>query len=177
MKGRVIAIEIEATSDHTGKLLTPENTPEEIFTFSRSTDFDPEWLLADILNDDEAIINDCWCNIVRELIRKQPLSHSRHDRVDISHRLVDIIQTHNRSQQTRKRPQFQRESHVIFDQASATTDIPASPIPFEVGLQLLQGERANATADAVVQKFVVQESIRRFLRSTVSNLTCVLTFS
>jgi hypothetical protein len=149
MKNQTIAVESGTEAlPSTEQIAAPGNLKEGILSFSRSSDLQPEELLPRIINDDEAICNPFWCDTVRALIRKQPASHTRYDWMDICVRLVDIIESaankappRRASAETTARavPNCQRAAHVVFDRPDGEAALPAPAIPFEIGLQLLQG--------------------------------------
>jgi hypothetical protein len=162
MKNQMLAVEIgtDATRS-TEQAITPDSFPEEILSFSHSSDTQPEDLLPEIINDDEVIYNAFWCDTVRALIRKQPTSLTRYDWMDICVRLVDVIEgvANKRppacaSTETMARPisHFQRTSQTIFDQTEEQAAAPPAVIPFEIGLQLLRGgepDMGEQTREAV----------------------------
>jgi hypothetical protein len=154
MENRIVIVDVQTpTATPTESTITSLRREEkEILSFSESTNMDPEWLLPEILNDDDLIINESWCDTVRELIQKQPEKHTRNDWIEICLQLVEIIQNaKNRQVPTLVTtetmacplPEFQRESHLIFDQSDDIRAVETSPIPFRVGLQLLQGSEPD----------------------------------
>jgi hypothetical protein len=171
MKDQIIAVEIGTeVPPSTEQASTPDNMEEEILSFSHSSDMEPGDLLPEIINDDEAIYNSVWCDTVRDLIRKQPASHTQYDWMDICVRLVDIVENvaNKRpparvSTETMACPVPHRERHsaIIFDQTEAQTPPAPVPIPFEIGLQLLQGndpsmgEQTREAVDALQEQVLL----------------------
>jgi hypothetical protein len=129
--------------------LIPYNTPEEVTpTVSKSVLLDPEYLLPEIINNDNAIIDENWCDTVRDLIQKQPTTLTRHDWMDICLGLVNVVETMAKRQPsiivTTERVvtperEFRNECQIIFDERPGQVRAEPATIPFEVGLQLLKG--------------------------------------
>jgi hypothetical protein len=77
MENRIVIVNVQTpTATPTEAIIiSPRREEEKILLFSESMNMDPEWLLTEILNDDDLIISESWCDTVRELIRKQPEKH------------------------------------------------------------------------------------------------------
>jgi hypothetical protein len=91
-----------------GIATTESDLCEEVFSFPSHCNMRVEVLMAEILNGDELMITDLWCEMVRDLLQKQLETLKRADWINVSVRFVDLLEDQVKAQ----------KSHVRFHRSS-----------------------------------------------------------
>jgi hypothetical protein len=161
MSIRFTSIDVKMNSE---RVQVPENADAAVLSFSRSFGKQPEWVLPEVLNDDEAIINGFWCDMIKDLVVKQPATFTRQDWIEICEKLVEIIYAvavdhcHMQEEPTVAACR-ELQSLVLADvPPDPPRPAPEGPIPLDVGLPLPQvtypddGGDTGEAAQAAVQE-------------------------
>jgi hypothetical protein len=155
MNGRCLVIETGASDD--GQNISDDSDSEcdslGVLSFTRSAhdeDEDDDHQLQKLLNTDFTLISDTWFQCVTNFLQDYPPDSARLKEISLT--LLGIIKSayqqkdaapNSPSKDAKKRQREKRamEKHVIYSVSpgDACKVKPHDPIPFEIGMQLLQG--------------------------------------